>query len=836
MRKIISLIAAAGISIISAITVYAVEAPDLIFTPDTNGKYIYCNNHEYIDRKDLADTSNEKAKFLMNNENMTPDNYALFAGHVNHTELRNEDGVIIEPGFDIELDVLFRAKEDTEINLTALGFEVPQNRQYWYQGKSYTYEEEHGCFNSWADYMKLPIRQIDSGKIYTPSDFEPVKITIPAGEEVWLSKYIPNYCEVPFYRVVTIMADFTIETGMCDVNIAALKSTGTLKDRSTFFENAAFGSYIRDRQYKGIADSLNKVTAELSYTIDDWTWGGSYLPVKVHNQYTPDGNEIYKWYTHLNPRADEWSYDICTESDMLSFKYYDKLKASYYGSQIKEKDNYWYFDTMHNDYSAYEGTNKSQSAWHIPNRLLTEEDGNTEGCNLGNYGVELNYKINITNTGNKIKYVNYCPSTASNIVVVLCDKDGKLITPYAVCKGVNTARVMDTMACVELPPQQTTEFILKVILTTNYAGGIENSLKITDTPTAVDVYQSNRQEITKEYKYTGREFYKWEAGKLYFSTNNDVWRYIELDENVKNIFKGSWNEYEIKYTGKGYMVKAALYDGRPYYDVRDFYRKVYFLDENMKLCGYTEFDNYPTAFTAAKGIYYVNAGTPQLSDDTKTWAMAEDIQMPCWNYGRFAAKFKDGTIYLSTDGKEFLPVEYQGFKPVYIDSLGDLYYYSDANVLYLSKDGIYWQQLYSNDDISSVYKTEKEVIINGSEKIVIPEFDNNIALRLENEYLSCENAPVVVDGTTLVPIRVIAEKLGATVEWGIWQATVAKDNKEIVLTMDLDIAKVNGSNKKLETNVILHNGTMMVPARFVAEQFGYTVSYDSENNIAIFSR
>ena len=117
------------------------------------------------------------------------------------------------------------------------------------------------------------------------------------------------------------MADFTIVSGKCDVNVAALRSNGTIGDRSGFIENSAYGSYDRDRQYKGISDGLNRVDASLSYTIDDYTWSDTTLPVKVYNSYMPEGNETDKWYTHLNQRADPWSNLISAESDMLAFKY-----------------------------------------------------------------------------------------------------------------------------------------------------------------------------------------------------------------------------------------------------------------------------------------------------------------------------------------------------------------------------------------------------------------------------------------------------------------------------------------------------------------------------------
>ena len=95
-------------------------------------------------------------------------------------------------------------------------------------------EEDLGCFTAWASYLKTPISQLDSGKSYQPVPFHETTVTVKKGEAVWLSRFIPNYREVPFCRVVHMMADFEIVSGMADVNIAALRSTGVLSDRSNF--------------------------------------------------------------------------------------------------------------------------------------------------------------------------------------------------------------------------------------------------------------------------------------------------------------------------------------------------------------------------------------------------------------------------------------------------------------------------------------------------------------------------------------------------------------------------------------------------------------------------
>lgn len=704
---------------VTAVSAAAVDTADLRFTKADGGKYIYCNNNEFIRRMDLADISNEHPRYIMNNEGLTPNNYSLFASHVNHTEKRSEDGyTITEAGFDIELDVLFRAQEDTTITLTSLGFEVPRNRQYWYEGKSYTFEDQWGCFNAWSSYLGIPINQIDSGIEYLPNSIEPITFNVKAGEDVWLSQFIPNYDVVPFYRPVHILADFSIDTGKCDVNVAAMKSNGTIGDRSSFAKNPAFGSYDRDRQHKGISDNLNRVDTELSYVIDDYTWSDTALPVNVYNYYKPEGNETTKWYTHLNPRSDPWSHEISAESDMLSFTYKDPGKKLLYGSAVpdEKRDDVWRFDIFHNDLSKKLGNSGIRSTF-IPNEELkdAEHEDKDLACSMGNFGVIYNYKINITNNGGMIRYLNYVPNTGSNIVVILRDADGNLITPYAVSKGVNNSRVKNTMASVELPPQQTTTINLQVILTTNNYGGIENTLTITDTPQMVEIYKSSRQEIVKDYKYTGREFYKWENRNLYISRDLENWQEIVLEDDLKYTVYGNWNEYELKYTGNGYMMKATLYDGIPYYLVCDFFKTVYYLDENFHLVSKHEFTYYPTDFTMAKDVCYVKSGTPVYSKDLYNWTMSDDTVMPCWNYGEYAAKAKDGKIYLSSDGISFTEHTYDNFHPTYIDSIGNLYYYASGREFWYSHDGLTWSCITASNEISSVYKTDTEIVINKTE-------------------------------------------------------------------------------------------------------------------------
>ncbi|PYI53821.1 hypothetical protein DLM86_14785 [Paenibacillus flagellatus] len=90
--------------------------------------------------------------------------------------------------------------------------------------------------------------------------------------------------------------------------------------------------------------------------------------------------------------------------------------------------------------------------------------------------------------------------------------------------------------------------------------------------------------------------------------------------------------------------------------------------------------------------------------------------------------------------------------------------------------------------------------------------------------------PVILDGTTLVPFRALFEALGFQVKWidsgGVRQAIGRKDDLNIELTIDGKAAKVNDEFIPLEVPAQMLNGSTMVPLRFVAENSGYEVTFE----------
>lgn len=92
-------------------------------------------------------------------------------------------------------------------------------------------------------------------------------------------------------------------------------------------------------------------------------------------------------------------------------------------------------------------------------------------------------------------------------------------------------------------------------------------------------------------------------------------------------------------------------------------------------------------------------------------------------------------------------------------------------------------------------------------------------------------APVIVNDRTLVPIRHIAEALGAEVTWdnALRMARIRMADKEILVRIGDKIATVNGTWVELDAAAEIRGDRTFVPLRFVAESLGLTVLWDQSS-------
>jgi titin len=153
----------------------------------------------------------------------------------------------------------------------------------------------------------------------------------------------------------------------------------------------------------------------------------------------------------------------------------------------------------------------------------------------------------------------------------------------------------------------------------------------------------------------------------------------------------------------------------------------------------------------------------------------------------------------------------------------------------LSSDTKYYYRVRAyNRSGNSSYAREISVTTLGVETIIrlvignTTYYVNNVPKRMDA-------APIILDSKTLLPIRFIAEAIGAKVSWNNNErkVTITLKGTTIELWIGVNYAKVNGVYKFIDstntaiTPIIIGPGRTMLPLRFVSETLGAKVDWDS---------
>ena len=99
-------------------------------------------------------------------------------------------------------------------------------------------------------------------------------------------------------------------------------------------------------------------------------------------------------------------------------------------------------------------------------------------------------------------------------------------------------------------------------------------------------------------------------------------------------------------------------------------------------------------------------------------------------------------------------------------------------------------------------------------------------------------APVVKNDRTMLPIRFIAEALGAKVGWNADDqiVTVTKDSTIIVITIGSDKALVNNKQVTLDSVAYIENDRTYLPIRFVTENIGADVKWNGADKTVTITK
>ncbi len=143
-----------------------------------------------------------------------------------------------------------------------------------------------------------------------------------------------------------------------------------------------------------------------------------------------------------------------------------------------------------------------------------------------------------------------------------------------------------------------------------------------------------------------------------------------------------------------------------------------------------------------------------------------------------------------------------------------------------------------SDDPSKKYSEREMIILKTIGAEIEDEYKMATAISVEkivSNTLSFkfDTPPIIYDDRTLIPVRAVTESLGASVGWYPKEKKVSiiKDSITINLYIDNNKVTVNDKEKKIDVPAKLLNSRTYVPLRFVVEEFGLDIQYDSKTGV-----
>lgn len=133
----------------------------------------------------------------------------------------------------------------------------------------------------------------------------------------------------------------------------------------------------------------------------------------------------------------------------------------------------------------------------------------------------------------------------------------------------------------------------------------------------------------------------------------------------------------------------------------------------------------------------------------------------------------------------------------------------------------------SIDDISFIYKGQLPTLPKNSVKLTV----NKKQVTVNSKAMTLEQAPTIVNDNTLIPIRFVTEALGGIVKWDDKErkVTVIRGDKLIDLWIDNADLLANGDRVTAEVAPKIMNNVTMVPLRVISEKLGFKVGWDPQN-------
>ncbi len=135
---------------------------------------------------------------------------------------------------------------------------------------------------------------------------------------------------------------------------------------------------------------------------------------------------------------------------------------------------------------------------------------------------------------------------------------------------------------------------------------------------------------------------------------------------------------------------------------------------------------------------------------------------------------------------------------------------------------------YTEDELAAINVASENILAEDPDASILG-FDSIFSETAEFKF---DTPPVIKAGRTVIPVRAITRGFGADLDWDpdTQQVTITKDGIIINLTIDSNIALVNGEEVQLDSKSELMNNRTYVPLRFILETFGLNVEWDDDTD------
>lgn len=112
-----------------------------------------------------------------------------------------------------------------------------------------------------------------------------------------------------------------------------------------------------------------------------------------------------------------------------------------------------------------------------------------------------------------------------------------------------------------------------------------------------------------------------------------------------------------------------------------------------------------------------------------------------------------------------------------------------------------------------------------------------VSVIVDNEEVLFDQTPVIVDGSTLVPIRAVFEKAGAEVKWNqeTLTATLTRGNYTVDITVGDNVLYKNGTQIALAKPAQIINDRVLIPVRAIGEAMDFDVNWDGYHSRVVVS-